>query len=128
MTRTDRLAKTIELIVLVLLLVISAVGTGALIVKPIQEANIMRTTESRYNTAALESWCGGSVGKIRMIGAWYYDTHDGVVTVEDEQGNLWRLRQDIGEEDFLLLWLDDMGTPSNPTDDVVVQVWTQTHS
>lgn len=77
---------------------------------------------SAFDTEYLEeAWCGSgfSEGTIRMIGAWWYA--EGVV--EDENGQLWKVDQDIDISDFLLLWIADNNTPENPTDDIMIKVW-----
>lgn len=70
-----------------------------------------------FDTSILEGWCGGSTGTIRMVGAWYYDGD----TFEDETGNLWGY-DEVEEQAFYLLWIDDMGTPA-VEDDTIVKVW-----
>lgn len=74
--------------------------------------------ESTFDTSILEGWCGGPVGHIRMVGAWYYE--DGVL--EDETGNLWAWDGPIDEEGFFLLWLDDMGDDIVQNDEII-KVW-----
>jgi hypothetical protein len=78
-----------------------------------------------FDTSVIEqAWCGGfEDGTIRMVGAWWYA--DGVV--EDEQGQLWGIDQEVSMEDFLLLWIADNNTPNNTTDDVVIKVWREAY-
>jgi hypothetical protein len=47
--------------------------------------------------------------------------------VEDEQGQLWGIEQNIEQEDFLLLWIADNHTPNNTTDDIVIKVWREAY-
>lgn len=82
--------------------------------------------ESAFDTEYLEeAWCGSgfSEGTIRMIGAWWYA--EGVV--EDENGQLWKVDQNIDVSDFLLLWIADNNTPENPTDDIMIKVWREAY-
>ena len=81
--------------------------------------------EQMFDTSIIESlWCGGfEDGTVRMVGAWWYA--DGVV--EDEQGQLWAVDQEVSMEDFLLLWIADNHTPNNTTDDVVIKVWREAY-
>lgn len=72
---------------------------------------------SKIDTQILETWCGESTGTIRMVGAWYYDKN----TFKDETGNLWGW-DNIDEQAFYLLWIDDMGTPGIE-DDEILKVW-----
>lgn len=81
--------------------------------------------ESPFDMSIIENcWCGEfEDGTIRMVGAWYYA--DGVV--EDEQGQLWGIDQQVSEEDFLLLWIADNHTPNYTIDDVVIKVWREAY-
>lgn len=81
--------------------------------------------EQAFDTTPIEqAWCGGFTdGTVRMVGAWWYA--DGVV--EDEQGQLWGIEQDIDKEDFLLLWIADNNTPDKTTDDIIIKVWREAY-
>ena len=81
--------------------------------------------EQAFDTTPIEqAWCGGFTdGTVRMVGAWWYA--DGVV--EDEQGQLWGIEQNIDKEDFLLLWIADNNTPDKPTDDIIIKVWREAY-
>ena len=78
-----------------------------------------------FDTSIIEqAWCGGfEDGTVRMVGAWWYA--DGVV--EDEQGQLWGIDQEVSMDDFLLLWIADNNTPNNTTDDIVIKVWREAY-
>ena len=82
--------------------------------------------EELFDTSILETmWCGSGFeeGTIRMVGAWHYA--DGVV--EDEQGQLWGIDQQVDEQDFLLLWIADNNTPNKTTDDIIIKVWREAY-
>ena len=81
--------------------------------------------EQMFDTSIIEAqWCGGfEDGTVRMVGAWWYA--DGVV--EDEQGQLWGIDQEVSMEDFLLLWIADNNTPNNTTDDLIIKVWREAY-
>lgn len=81
--------------------------------------------QSGFDTSIIENnWCGGfEDGTVRMVGAWWYA--DGVV--EDEQGQLWGIDQEVSMEDFLLLWIADNNTPNNTTDDLIIKVWREAY-
>ena len=81
--------------------------------------------EQAFDTTPIEqAWCGGFTdGTVRMVGAWWYA--DGVV--EDEQGQLWGIEQNIDKEDFLLLWIADNNTPDKTTDDIIIKVWREAY-
>ena len=68
-----------------------------------------------------------------MVGAWFYNYEPSNQTyvLEDETGELWVVRdvgESIGEDDFLLLWIDNNATPDYLEDDVVVKVWSEVHA
>lgn len=81
--------------------------------------------EQMFDTSIIEAqWCGGfEDGAVRMVGAWWYA--DGVV--EDEQGQLWGIDQQVSEQDFLLLWIADNNTPDKTTDDIIIKVWREAY-
>ena len=81
--------------------------------------------EQKFDTSIIESnWCGGAdEGTIRMLGAWWFA--DGVV--EDEQGQLWALEQEVAVEDWLCLWIADNHTPNDTRDDIIVKVWREAY-
>ena len=76
------------------------------------------------NSIIEQTLCHGlDYGTIRMVGAWWYDDH----VIEDEMGNLWNIEQDVGENDFLLVWIVDNFTPDNVEDDAIVKVWREAY-
>lgn len=84
------------------------------------------TNEQRFNVQYISDWCGGTEGRIYMVGAHKYEQNGTMVTLEDEHGNLWDIDGVAVEDtDFLLLWLDDKGTTEN-IDDVIIKVWRDT--
>ena len=116
-----------------ILLVVVAFGCLLLgrVTKPVsvQEIEVVKYVEvveqDAFDTSIIEAqWCGGfEDGTVRMVGAWWYA--DGVV--EDEQGQLWGIDQEVSMEDFLLLWIADNNTPNNTTDDIVIKVWREAY-
>ena len=96
---------------------------------PVEQEPIIKYVEvikeENFDTSIIEAqWCGGFYdGTIRMVGAWWYA--DGVV--EDEQGQLWGIEQNIEETDFLLLWIADNHTPDNTVDDIIIKVWREAY-
>ena len=96
-------------------------------------ADMTRVQSSAWDTTALDHWCGEPIGKVRMVGAWFYNYEPSNQTyvLEDETGELWVVRdvgESIGEDDFLLLWIDNNATPDYLEDDVVVKVWSEVHA
>ncbi len=91
-----------------------------------------RAVSTVYDTTCLEYWDGEPQGQVRMIGGWFfnYEPSSGLYTVEDESGELWCLAYPAGaidENDFLLLWIDDCGTPDFPEDDRIIKAWKEVH-
>ena len=125
MTNTQRYLTTIVMVLAAMVLGVLAGRDLA----PIQEVEVVKYVEvveqDAFDTSIIEAqWCGGfEDGTVRMVGAWWYA--DGVV--EDEQGQLWGIDQEVSMEDFLLLWIADNNTPNNTTDDVVIKVWREAY-
>ena len=77
-----------------------------------------------FDTSVLQTWCRGmDQGPIRMVGAWVNEQG----LVEDEQGNLWDMEEQVFAEDFLLLWIADNHTPNDATDDEIIKVWREAY-
>ena len=95
----------------------------------IQEKEVIKyvevVEEKSFDTSIIEAqWCGGFYdGTVRMVGAWWYT--DGVV--QDEQGQLWAVDQQVDEQDFLLLWIADNHTPNKTTDDIIIKIWREAY-
>lgn len=125
MTNTQRYLTTIVVVLAAMVLGVLAGRDLA----PIQEVEVVKYVEvveqDAFDTSIIEAqWCGGfEDGTVRMVGAWWYA--DGVV--EDEQGQLWGIDQEVSMEDFLLLWIADNNTPSNTTDDIIIKVWREAY-
>ena len=98
-------------------------------VEPVAQEPIVKYVEvikeEVFDTSIIETqWCGGfTEGTIRMVGAWVYTP--GIV--EDEQGQLWAVEEDVTADDFLMLWIADNHTPNKTTDDIIVKVWREAH-
>lgn len=90
-----------------------------------KQAIVETAGTSLYDTTYLDNWCAGDEqGAIRMVGGWVNSHEDNVYTIEDESGNLWVVRDvDLDEDDFLLLWINNNGTPDYLEDDHVVKTW-----
>lgn len=114
---------------LVAMMILFASGCFKQASEPVEQEPIIKYVEVQkeqmFDTSIIEAqWCGGfSDGQVRMVGAWWYA--DGVV--EDEQGQLWGVEQEVGVEDFLLLWIADNNTPDNTTDDIIIKVWREAY-
>lgn len=125
MTNTQKYLTTIVMVLAAMVLGVLAGRDLA----PVQEVEVIKyvevVREQAFDTSIIEAqWCGGfEDGTVRMVGAWWYA--DGVV--EDEQGQLWGIDQQVDEQDFLLLWIADNNTPNKTTDDIIIKVWREAY-
>lgn len=82
-----------------------------------------------YDVSAIaEDWhCND--GTVRMVFAKVYEKQGDITTLEDSAGNLWDV-EGVAIEDnaSVLLWLADNHTPKDITDDVIVEVYTNTNT
>lgn len=80
-----------------------------------------------YDVSAIaEDWhCNN--GTVRMVFAKVYEKKGSTTTLEDSTGNLWDVEGvDIEDNANVLLWLTDNHTTKDITDDVIVDVYTNT--
>lgn len=84
----------------------------------------------KFDTSALDNWCAGDEeGIIRMVTAIPYTKEDGLLTLEDEQGELWLVEDmNISDDEYVLLWIADNNTPEDTTDDVILKVYLEAHN
>lgn len=83
-----------------------------------------------YDLSVIENWCGTGTerGSIRFVGAEVESRNGDVITLLDEQGNLWEVEHmNIDNNDFLLLWINDNDTYDNFSDDVIIKVWREAY-
>lgn len=121
MNKTDKLICAL----LTLVLFFSCMVVERAINKREDTEDMKPAATSVYDTSYLENWCGEPSGTIRMVWAeWFnYESCSNITTMKDETGELWVVRDvSIDENDFILLWLDDMGTDA-VEDDQLVKVW-----
>lgn len=132
-TMKHREFNSIITMIMTLALVVMSIAIATLLGMAKEDSKTAQSTStmthSNIDTSAIDKWGGDySDGTIRMIGAWYYGTQpDGLLTLEDETGELWSVDTSIDEQDFLLLWIADNNTPDDTHDDIVVKVWAETH-
>lgn len=84
----------------------------------------------KFDTSALNSWCAGDEeGIVRVVTATPYAREDGLLTLEDEQGELWLVEDtSIDDNEYVLLWIADNNTPEDTTDDVILKVYLEAHN
>ena len=77
-----------------------------------------------FDVSALSGWCGaGECGTVRMVGAVITGEAAGCWELMDDYGEIWYVEKlDLNADDFLLIWIDDMGT-DDIQDDEIIKVW-----
>ena len=77
-----------------------------------------------FDVSALSGWCGaGECGTVRMVGAVIIGEAAGCWELMDDYGEIWYVEKlDLLPDDFLLIWIDDMGT-DDIQDDEIIKVW-----
>ena len=77
-----------------------------------------------FDVSALSGWCGaGEYGTVRMVGAIITGEATGCWELMDDYGEIWYIEKlDLNTDDFLLIWIDDMGT-DDIQDDEIIKVW-----
>lgn len=128
MTTNNKTYYILSAIILIIFAIICGyvIGERSATPEPVEVVKYVEVQkEQAFDTTSIEqAWCGGFTdGTVRMVGAWWYA--DGVV--EDEQGQLWGIEQNIDKEDFLLLWIADNNTPDKTTDDIIIKVWREAY-
>ena len=60
-------------------------------------------------------------GQVRAMECVVIGEDDNIMVLEDECNNLWLLDAgELSKDDMLCVWLDDMNTPKDLTDDVIL--------
>lgn len=83
-----------------------------------------------YDLTVIDNWCGAGTerGSIRFVGAEVESRNGDVITLLDEQGNLWEVEHmNIDNNDFLLLWINDNDTYDDFSDDEIIKVWREAY-
>ena len=85
-----------------------------------------RQTIQEYDVSAIAEEWNCDDGTVRMVFAKVYEKQGNIITLEDSTGNLW----DVEDADNanVLLWLADNHTINDVTDDVIVEVYTNTNT
>lgn len=108
----------------------------ALLISAIMFVSHNQTTEAceeapqSYDLTVIDNWCGAGTerGSIRFVGAEVKSRNGDIITLLDEQGNLWEVEHmNIDDNDFLLLWINDNDTYDDFSDDVIIKVWREAY-
>lgn len=115
----------ISIILVVIILIIIGVGSIMCLV----DKDLDKQTIQQYDVSAIaEEWhCDD--GTVRMVFAKVYERQGNIITLEDSTGNLWEVEDvAIADRASVLLWLADNHTANDVTDDVIVEVYTNTNT
>lgn len=105
-----------------------AMGLLAFLVCRDMDRQYQQTIQEYDVSAIAEDWhCNN--GAVRMVFAKVYEKQGDITTLEDSAGNLWDV-EGVAIEDnaSVLLWLADNHTTKDITDDVIVEVYTNTNA
>lgn len=82
---------------------------------------------SKFALDALNSWYEGTdKGQVRMVVAKPSGLEDGLLLVEDDQGERWLINNTgVDEDSNVLLWIGNNYTEDDTTDDTIVAVYVQ---
>ena len=82
---------------------------------------------SKFALDALNSWYEGTdKGQVRMVIAKPSGLEDGLLLVEDDQGERWLINNTgVDEDSNVLLWIGNNYTEDDTTDDTIVAVYVQ---
>lgn len=82
---------------------------------------------SKFALDALNSWYDGTdKGQVRMVVAKPSGLEDGLLLVEDDQGERWLINNTgVDEDSNVLLWIGNNYTEDDTTDDTIVAVYVQ---
>lgn len=82
---------------------------------------------SKFALDTLNSWYEGTdKGQVRMVVAKPSGLEDGLLLVEDDQGERWLINNTgVDEDSNVLLWIGNNYTEDDTTDDTIVAVYVQ---
>lgn len=124
--KNDQLPSALTRIVLVVIILIT-IGMGFMAYLVCKELDKQTIQECDVSTIVKEGYCDD--GTVRVVSAKVYERQGNIITLEDSTGNLWEVEDvDIADSASVLLWLADNHTTNDVTDDVIVEVYTNTNT
>ena len=124
--KNDQLPSALTRIMLVVIILIT-IGMGFMAYLVCKDLDKQTIQECDVSTIAEEEHCDD--GTVRVVSAEVYEKQGDITTLEDSAGNLWDVEGvDIEDNASVLLWLADNHTPKDITDDVIVEVYTNTNT
>lgn len=124
--KNDQLPSALTRIVLVVIILIT-IGMGLMAYLVCKDLD--RQTIQEYDVSAIAEESHYDDGVVRMVFAKVYERQGNIITLEDSTGNLWEVEDvAIADSASVLLWLADNHTTNDVTDDVIVEVYTNTNT
>lgn len=123
--KNDQLPSALTRIVLVVI-ILTTIGMGLMAYLVCKDLDKQTIQEYDVSAIAEEGHCDD--GTVRVVSAKVYERQGNIITLEDSTGNLWEVEDvAIADSASVLLWLADNHTTNDVTDDVIVEVYTNTN-
>ena len=124
--KNDQLPSALTRIVLVVI-ILTTIGMGLMAYLVCKDLDKQTVQEYDVSAIAEEGHCDD--GTVRVVSAKVYERQGNIITLEDSTGNLWEVEDvAIADSASVLLWLADNHTTNDITDDVIVEVYTNTNT
>ena len=124
--KNDQLPSALTRIVLVVI-ILTTIGMGLMAYLVCKDLDKQTVQEYDVSAIAEEGHCCD--GTVRVVSAKVYERQGNIITLEDSTGNLWEVEDvAIADSASVLLWLADNHTTNDVTDDVIVEVYTNTNT
>lgn len=124
--KNDQLPSALTRIVLVVI-ILTTIGMGLMAYLVCKDLDKQTVQEYDVSAIAEEGHCDD--GTVRVVSAKVYERQGNIITLEDSTGNLWEVEDvAIADSASVLLWLADNHTTNDVTDDVIVEVYTNTNT
>ena len=124
--KNDQLPSALTRIVLVVI-ILTTIGMGFMAYFVCKDLDKQTIQECDVSTITEEGHCDD--GTVRVVSAKVYERQGNIITLEDSTGNLWEVEDvAIADSASVLLWLADNHTTNDVTDDVIVEVYTNTNT
>ena len=124
--KNDQLPSALTRIVLVVI-ILTTIGMGLMAYLVCKDLDKQTIQEYDVSAIAEEGHCDD--GTVRVVSAKVYERQGNIIILEDSTGNLWEVEDvAIADSASVLLWLADNHTTNDVTDDVIVEVYTNTNT
>lgn len=124
--KNDQLPSALTRIVLVVI-ILTTIGMGLMAYLVCKDLDKQTIQECDVSAIAEEGHCDD--GTVRVVSAKVYERQGNIIILEDSMGNLWEVEDvAIADSASVLLWLADNHTTNDVTDDVIVEVYTNTNT